>query len=168
MLMGWFKEYLCQAEMEDLSRHGRSCMSFNSTLRAAINNIAPSFDNELAPTHPTELAYLEFSIFLSWLKVVERDFIFTAHCNIITIRKEDYGYGTIRLSAEVYNNVCSTLLFLFEKMFGYRCDNLCAHLLTIRGGRIGELCGQRQHVNFGSVTKNHTLSWLIYLHHYYY
>ena len=129
-LMGWFNEYLCQAEMEDSSRPGRSCMSFNSTVRAA-NNIAPSFDNELTPTHPIKLAYLEFSIFLSWLKAVERDFIFTAHGNIVTIRKEDYGYVTIRLSAEVYNNVCSTLLFLFEKMFGYRCDNLCAHLLMI-------------------------------------
>jgi hypothetical protein len=29
MLMGWFVEYLCQAVMEDSSRPGRSCTSFN-------------------------------------------------------------------------------------------------------------------------------------------
>ena len=60
MLTGWFVEYLCQAEMEDSSRpgHSHSHRSFNSTVRAAINSIAPSFDNEPAPTHPIELAHL--------------------------------------------------------------------------------------------------------------
>ena len=103
MLTGWFVEYLCQAEMEDSSRpgHSHSHRSFNSTVRAAINSIAPSFDNEPAPTHPIELAHLELSIFLSWLKAVERDFICTTHDNIITVTTEDYG--TIRLSEEVYN-----------------------------------------------------------------
>lgn len=137
MLTGWFVEYLCQAEMEDSSRpgHSHSHRSFNSTVRAAINSIAPSFDNEPAPTHPIELAHLELSIFLSWLKAVERDFICTTHDNIITVTTEDYGI--IRLSEDVYNNSCSTLLFLFEKMFGYRRDDLCAHLLMIKEGRVG-------------------------------
>jgi hypothetical protein len=134
MLTGWFFEYLYQAEMEDSSRPGHSCRCFNSTVRAAINSIAPSFDNQPTPTHPIELAHPEHSIFLSLLKAVERDYICTTCDNIITIRTEDYG--TICLGEEVYNNSCSTLLFLFDKMFGYWRDDLCAHLLMIKRGRV--------------------------------
>jgi hypothetical protein len=65
---GLIVNYLCQAKMENSSRPGHGCRSFNSTVRAAINRIAPSFDNKPALTHPIELAHLEFSIFLSWLK----------------------------------------------------------------------------------------------------